>query len=92
LQVIRAKVNKKIVKNNSTKVNTLDNSSLFYTSASCCIETSLFVVPTSAHNATLSTVNTVTQHAHGQEAAHPNGAQSSRSTQKIGRGKVKNNI
>jgi hypothetical protein len=27
-------------------------------------------------------VNTVTQHAHDQEAAHPNGAQSSLSTQK----------
>jgi hypothetical protein len=31
-------------------------------------------------------VNTVTQHAHDQEAAHPNCAQSSLSTQKIGRG------
>jgi hypothetical protein len=32
------------------------------------------------------TVNTVTQHAHYQEAAHPNGAQSSLSTQKVGSG------
>jgi hypothetical protein len=28
-------------------------------------------------------VDTVTQHTHDQEAAHPNGAQSSHSTQKI---------
>jgi hypothetical protein len=31
----------------------------------------------------LTIVNTVTQHAHNQRAAHPNGAQSSLSTQKI---------
>jgi hypothetical protein len=34
---------------------------------------------------TKSTMNTVTQHAHDQEAAHPNGAQSSGSTQKKNR-------
>jgi hypothetical protein len=35
-------------------------------------------------------VNTVTQHVHDQEAGHPNGAQRSRSTQKIEEGQHKN--